>query len=522
MNKQLRKWLLATAVAVLACDVLATEVQLYGATFENTASDTSGSLNDFAYQLGDYIITNNYYANNNFYNSVIDGERYGWLCPMYVSYFDDNDEYVYYYDYDRDDECEESRIIPRTDAAVGQALQLNTDALNLIHRFKPETATAIETAVADGDVAYYEVDVKFIGSDTRDSGIRGGTDDAMLAIYAYYDEYEWGWPCPTNLVVYHACLGQGDPWEPYNDGIGYTNEVFAVSIDPEAYTKIRVEMRQIDIGGTMYHRFSVSVNGTILTSASAYQEGCWFLTTEAIASATERKTFHGKSADNIFRGRDVVNVMRTRQATRIVLRGFHSMNFKGEGEIDNVNIGVVKQTDPIPAIGENATVVAVTNAVVSAGFADEAAVMAAIGGSATNYIAFKAWAQDVAGGEAAVVASDYAAVSWLLGAEGLFENDPEITFAGLEITDPARSESSPHLQVTVVVKDGEEIALVDQAKVAGMFEATGDLGDWDGEAKLTPSVSDATRNLDGTMTFTVVPGDGTATSAFLRIRATLP
>ena len=55
-----------------------------------------------------------------------------------------------------------------------------------------------------------------------------------------------------------------------------------------------------------------------------------------------------------------------------------------------------------------------------------------------------------------------------------------------------------------------------------MFEATSDLGDWDGEAKLTPSVTNATRNQDGTMTFTVVPGDGTATSAFLRIKVALP
>ena len=74
------------------------------------------------------------------------------------------------------------------------------------------------------------------------------------------------------------------------------------------------------------------------------------------------------------------------------------------------------------------------------------------------------------------------------------------------------------MSVTVVVKDGEEIALVDEEKVAGMFEATCDLGDWDGAAKLTPSVTSATRNPDGTMTFTVVPGDGTAESAFLRIR----
>ena len=51
-----------------------------------------------------------------------------------------------------------------------------------------------------------------------------------------------------------------------------------------------------------------------------------------------------------------------------------------------------------------------------------------------------------------------------------------------------------------------------------MIEATSDLDDWEGEAKLTPFVTNATRNPDGTMTFTVVPGDGTAASAFLRIK----
>ncbi len=63
---------------------------------------------------------------------------------------------------------------------------------------------------------------------------------------------------------------------------------------------------------------------------------------------------------------------------------------------------------------------------------------------------------------------------------------------------------------------------MDVAKVAGMLEATSDLGDWDGEVKLTPSIRGATRNSDGSMTFTVVPSDSKATSAFLRIRAALP
>ena len=49
-----------------------------------------------------------------------------------------------------------------------------------------------------------------------------------------------------------------------------------------------------------------------------------------------------------------------------------------------------------------------------------------------------------------------------------------------------------------------------------MFEATSDLGDWNGAA-LTPVVS-VEDGEGATMRFKVTPGDGTATRAFLRIR----
>ncbi len=195
--------------------------------------------------------------------------------------------------------------------------------------------------------------------------------------------------------------------------------------------------------------------------------------------------------------------------------------------LDQVSWVPAVSADPIPALAADATPSAVTNAIENAGFADEAGVMAAIGGSATNYIAFKTWAQGVAGGEEAVVASDHAAVSWLLGAEALFTQEPDIRIASFALADAGEMGNGERgtacaMSVTVVVKDGEEIALVDAEKVASMFEATSDLGDWNGAAKLTPSVTSATRNPDGTMTFTVVPGDGTATSAFLRIKVALP
>ena len=51
-----------------------------------------------------------------------------------------------------------------------------------------------------------------------------------------------------------------------------------------------------------------------------------------------------------------------------------------------------------------------------------------------------------------------------------------------------------------------------------MFEATGDLGDWNGAAKLTPMVTTSGTDASGKMTFVVTPGDGASSRAFLRIK----
>ena len=73
------------------------------------------------------------------------------------------------------------------------------------------------------------------------------------------------------------------------------------------------------------------------------------------------------------------------------------------------------------------------------------------------------------------------------------------------------------MTVSVVVKDGAEAVKCAAEKVKEMFEATSDLGDWNGGAKMTPTVT--VEDGEGeTMRFRVTPGDGTATRAFLRIR----
>jgi len=181
-----------------------------------------------------------------------------------------------------------------------------------------------------------------------------------------------------------------------------------------------------------------------------------------------------------------------------------------------------EDSDLIPAISLDTLTSAVDAKVDSIGFAD-AAVKMAIGGHAEEYMLFKAWAdvvRDACGeiaGEFAVVDNKYAAAAFLLGAERLFENEPTVEIGELAIVD-GESAGTTAMTVAVTVKDGESTVAVDAAKVAAMFEATGDIGDWSGAAKLTPTVTTSGIDASGKMTFVVTPGDGTAAKAFLRIR----
>ena len=185
---------------------------------------------------------------------------------------------------------------------------------------------------------------------------------------------------------------------------------------------------------------------------------------------------------------------------------------------------VVVPPDPMPTVSENAGASAVTNAIESAGFADEVAVKAAIGGSAEEYGKFKTWAGSVVGGEAAVVANTNAAAAYLLGAERLFENAPTIEFGSVEVrrqnldapSGGGGAVESCQLTFSVVVKDGEEAVACAANKVAAMFEATGDLGDWNG-SKLTPAVEQL-GTVDGAMRFKVMPPTTAGSSFFMRVK----
>ena len=106
-----------------------------------------------------------------------------------------------------------------------------------------------------------------------------------------------------------------------------------------------------------------------------------------------------------------------------------------------------------------------------------------------------------------------------MGAERLFENAPKVEFGEVTVGDDKTTEAeepSGTFTVTVAVKDGENAVAVAAEKVSAMFEATSDIGDWDGAAKLTP-IDEMLGVSDVVMRFRVTPGTS-APSAFLRIR----
>ena len=300
--RTLVKGALALSLSLIVGSALASSTtyqddQKYGATFENTAVATQ---NDFAYTVGDGITNVKY--------RVVSGvdEPYGWLSG--------------------DPEQDESKIIARTDAAGGQALQLNTDASTLTNKFDETLAGQLNTGIADAG-AFFETEVKFVPSDTLDAGITGGQDATKFAIYAYVNENVE--PNTTNLVVFHAYQDYEDESLADKGYIGYTNEVFDVDIDASVYTMLRVEMKKVTSSGsgTTYNVFSVKVGNETLTSDLAFDGDSWFLTVE-----------------------DTEGNLNNANVS--------SLNFKGTGEIDNIKAGVIESTTTyaINWTAENATV----------------------------------------------------------------------------------------------------------------------------------------------------------------------
>jgi len=140
-----------------------------------------------------------------------------------------------------------------------------------------------------------------------------------------------------------------------------------------------------------------------------------------------------------------------------------------------------------------------------------------------EYDAFRTWVNDNNLYQPSVVANTNAAAAYLLGAERLFENAPMVEFGEVVVGEKGTQGTGgtegtgTAISVAVTVRDGEEAVACAAEKVAAMFEATSDLGDWDGAAKMSPTVT-VEDGEGATMRFKVTPGDDTAPRAFLRIR----
>jgi hypothetical protein len=138
--------------------------------------------------------------------------------------------------------------------------------------------------------------------------------------------------------------------------------------------------------------------------------------------------------------------------------------------------------------------------------------------SVEEYEAFRAWVSGKSLDAGAVMKSATAWISYALGAEGLFENEPEIVLGEVSVgrSGAKAAGSGVAVEVSVKVNDGGTAVAVDASKVMNMFEATGNLGDWD-ETSAIPVTVTPTGSEGPVMQFEVVPDDPTTDKAFLRL-----
>ena len=139
-------------------------------------------------------------------------------------------------------------------------------------------------------------------------------------------------------------------------------------------------------------------------------------------------------------------------------------------------------------------------------------------GSVEEYDAFRAWSAEEGREEKAVRDSEHAWSSYALGAEGLFENEPEIQIAGFMPAEGAAKRRTEGFtwEIRVMVKDGETPASVDADKVAALFEATRQIGDWT-ESSLLPLSVTAKGTEGDTLLFDLTMGEEALPGAFLRL-----
>lgn len=149
--------------------------------------------------------------------------------------------------------------------------------------------------------------------------------------------------------------------------------------------------------------------------------------------------------------------------------------------------------------------------------------------TAAVYGDFREWTLTLKGSDgqavtaAAVLASPHAWISYALGAEALFENEPVIQFTAIAAGTPdaapnGRRAVAGTVTVRVAVQDGSTIVPVDADKLGELFVATSDLRDWKNAALTISGVEVVDTAEDGTMTFSVGIADGTAGQVFVGMR----
>lgn len=160
--------------------------------------------------------------------------------------------------------------------------------------------------------------------------------------------------------------------------------------------------------------------------------------------------------------------------------------------------------DPIPAVSDDSEVAGALEGSADPRLAEKLT-------TAEAYNDYRAWVGEKGLDRQAVKDSPHAWISYALGTDELFENEPTITLGGVTVEGDGAT-----VGVSVTMKDGEREAVVDAGKVAGMFEATRSLLDWEGEAKVSAPATPAGR-AGATMRFGVTVGDGTEKASFLRL-----
>lgn len=148
-------------------------------------------------------------------------------------------------------------------------------------------------------------------------------------------------------------------------------------------------------------------------------------------------------------------------------------------------------------------------------FADDN-VATVIGGDAEKYAKFRTWANAVEGGASAAVTSRWAAVSYLLGANKLFGNEPLLEIRECALVDATDGDGRDFV-VAMQFFDGEEAREVSAESVADLFEVTDDVRDWEEHGGKPLSVTPKSSGMRSRHSFRIAPSDANAPRAFLRV-----